>query len=110
MMTSNERALISKLLGMMGSAHDAEALAAARKADEIVKAAGTTWPDLLGIEASPPEAAHVTEARELLSRGKGIITDWERKFLIGVMAHRQLQPKQAAILADLRTKISAAAL
>lgn len=110
MMKSSERALIAKLLGMVGSAHDAEALTAARKAHELVTAAGTTWPDLLGVEDQPPEAEHVAEARELLSRGKGIISDWERKFLVGIMAHRQLQPKQVATLNGIRAKVSAAVL
>lgn len=110
MMTSDDRTLISKLLGMIGSAHDAEALAAARKAHELVKAAGTTWPDLLGVEAPPPEPDHLVEARELLSRGKGIVTDWERNFLRGIMTHRQLHPKQAATLAGIRAKIFAADL
>ena len=42
-----DRALLVKLLGMIGSAHDGEALAAARKADGIVKSAGMTWLEVL---------------------------------------------------------------
>ena len=48
-----DRKRLEKLLGMLGSAHDGEALAAARKADALVKEAGLSWADVLD---GPPRA------------------------------------------------------
>jgi hypothetical protein len=45
---------LAKILGMLGSAHDGEALAAARQADAMLRRAGLTWHDVL---ASPRTAA-----------------------------------------------------
>jgi hypothetical protein len=41
---------LAKLLGMLGSAHDGEVLAAALKAEETRKKTGKTWGQLLGLE------------------------------------------------------------
>ena len=57
-----DRALLVKLLGMIGSAHDGEALAAARKADAIVKSAGMTWLDVVEGPDSQTRGAHRTAA------------------------------------------------
>jgi hypothetical protein len=40
-------ATLAKVLGMMGSAHDGEALAAARKASAIVRRRGNTWDEIV---------------------------------------------------------------
>ena len=45
-------ARLAKLLGLIGSIHDAEALAAARKANEFVHLNGLTWPDVIRVETS----------------------------------------------------------
>jgi len=112
MITSTDKSTLSKLLGMIGSDHDGEVVAAARKAHQLVKARGASWPEVLGIEARPlaPEADHLVEARNLLQRGKGILTRWEHGFLVGVMACRTLAPKQAESLATIRAKVDAAEL
>ena len=39
-LTASDCSTVAKLLGHIGSAHDAEALSAARKAHELVKARG----------------------------------------------------------------------
>lgn len=108
MMTSSDRATVAKLLGLIGSAHDAEALAAARKAHQLVTARGATWPDVLGLEAMPPEAGHVALARELLAKGRGICTRWEMDFLRGVLAFKSLSPQQQQSLDSIRDKVQVA--
>ena len=49
---------LGKVLGMLGSQHDGEVLAAGRRAHIMVTAAGWTWPGLLGLarisEPPPP--------------------------------------------------------
>jgi hypothetical protein len=42
-----DNARLAQILGMMGSAHDGEALAAARAAEKMRKAAGQTWEQML---------------------------------------------------------------
>ena len=49
-----DRARLEKLLGLLGSPHDGEALAAARKADALVRAAGLTWREVLAGPDQPP--------------------------------------------------------
>jgi hypothetical protein len=48
-MTVNRRQL-AKVLEMLGSAHDGEVLAAARRADALVKTSGEDWAALLGVK------------------------------------------------------------
>lgn len=53
---SGTRTLIVKALGMLGSDHDGEILAAARKAEQLRKREGLTWDELI-IEAVPAAKA-----------------------------------------------------
>ena len=109
MITAADRSTISKLLGMIGSHHDAEALSAARKAAQLVKARGATWTDVLGL-TDTPAPDHLIEARDLLKRGRGHLTRWEHSFLLGVMSAAKLAPKQAASLATIRAKVDTVSL
>lgn len=106
-LTSSDRSMLAKLLGMTGSAHDGEVIAAARKAHELVKAKGATWPDLLGLDALPPEPDHITAARDLLAKGRGICTPWEMRFLRGVLGFKTLSSHQRQTLDGIREKILA---
>lgn len=114
-LTATDRATVAKLLGLVGSHHDSEALAAARKAHQLVTRNGSTWPEILGLEhvepepePTPPAPPHIALARELLGRGKSVITNWERNFLIGIMAFKSLKPKQIETLEAVAAKINAA--
>ena len=110
-LSSADLSTLAKILGLIGSNHDAEALAAARKAHALVRAKGTTWPTVLGIDADQPtipEPIHLTLARDLLGRGKGICTDWEMRFLRGVLAFKTLTHQQQQSLDGIRAKVDAA--
>lgn len=111
-LTASDRALLSKLLGMTGSNHDGEVIAAARKAAALVQSRGMTWPVILGVgDASPPTAPepdHVTEARDMLGKGRGICTRWEMDFLRGILAFKALSPYQRQTLDGIREKVLAA--
>lgn len=109
MITNTDRTTISKLLGLLSSHHDSEVLAAAKKAQALVKAKGATWPEVLGLSTTPapPAPDHLTEARDLLKRGRGHLTRWEHSFLLGVMSATKLAPKQVESLAAIRTKVDA---
>src|SRR6516162_821576 len=67
-----DRSRLAQVLGMMGSAHDGEALNAARLAVRMIKEAGATWPDLLdgGQERVAVEAARVLLAKTSSSSSK----------------------------------------
>jgi hypothetical protein len=42
-----DRGRLTKILGMLGSSHDGEVVAAGRMADALVRSAGLTWPEIL---------------------------------------------------------------
>jgi hypothetical protein len=45
-----------KLLGMTSSDYDGEAIVAMRKANDLLKAAGMTWGDIIAVEPEPATA------------------------------------------------------
>jgi len=101
---------LTKLCGMLGSAHDGEIVAAARKATALLAARGATWAEAFQVvpetvEASP---AHYQQARELLAH-KALLTPFERSFLIGILAHPTLSEKQRVTLEGIARKADAAA-
>jgi hypothetical protein len=52
-----DRTLLAKLLSMTDSAHDAEALAAIRKANQLLRFQSATWSDVLEPPALPAPGA-----------------------------------------------------
>jgi hypothetical protein len=57
---------LAKLLGLIGSDHDGEVVAAARKADELRRAAGLTWAQLLDSEDAKRRVEIATDAARML--------------------------------------------
>lgn len=104
-LTPGDRARLAKLLGLTGSSHDGEVLAAARKAQEFLKDKGTTWPQVLGLDAMPHQPAHVSLARELLVKGEGLCTRWEINFLREVATLQTLSDYQRLTLKGIREKV-----
>lgn len=96
---------LAKLLGMIGSAHDGEALAAARKVQQFVSAKGATWSEVLGVsETVAPPVAHRAIAVDLL-KDKDTLTSFERGFLRGILSYQKLSPKQEKTLETIRIKV-----
>ena len=62
---------LRKLCGMLGSEHDGERAAAAAKADELVRAAGLTWADVI----APPIVSHYPPR---IRSWRSADTDWQR--------------------------------
>jgi hypothetical protein len=60
-LTDRDRGRLIQCLGMIGSAHDGEALNAARLANQSVQSTGLTWPDVINPPSSPP--SHPTRPR-----------------------------------------------
>jgi hypothetical protein len=102
-----DRARLAAVLGMCGSAHDGEALAAGRMADRLVRAAGSTWVQVLAAEPAGPQRCdcHVCVCERLLSRARAL-TDWEITFCASVMRReRAPSAKQNAVLAKLSRRL-----
>jgi hypothetical protein len=118
MMTTLDRALLARVLGMLGSDHPGEVLAA-HQAERIRRVEGVTWPELL---APPPCAilrrtpihclALLDEAIRLCLGHPEHLTDWERDFLVSPLPQPplRLSPKQRAVLDRIATKILVAGM
>ena len=109
-----DRTRLGKLLGMVGSRHDPEALSAARMADELVRRAGLTWsqvllePPVVPVLSAPARVPRLSrnEQIELCLGFPDILTDWENIFVSSIA--RQRRPwtnKQIRVLDRIVNKI-----
>ena len=112
---------LTKLLGMLGSAHDGERGVAAAKADELVLSRGLTWSDVVARPqpASAPrrssskgwrEPETIREKIDVALRYRGLLNAWEASFLIDVKRFRHPSPKQRACIERIYRRVRAAAL
>src|SRR5215208_437186 len=102
-----DRARLTKLLGMLGSAHDGEVAAAGRAADRMIREAGLRWPDLLLPALAAPSRAPRTAADVIafVIEHKEALTPWERDFARSVQRQRSpLSAKQTEVLGRLFEK------
>jgi hypothetical protein len=103
------RLRLSRLLGMLGSAHDGEALNAARLADKLVRGAGLTWHEVLSLP--PPSDPPLDEGfadwpggwrgavAHCLRYGDHLLTAWEREFLHKIDSYvGEISTKQQVVL------------
>lgn len=110
-----QRTLLVKVLGMTGSEHDGEALAAVRKAHGIISAAGLSWDSVIAPaqadDPPPPDdddeddeddeddtATRDATIEWCLSCGGDVVTDWERDFLVSLQSYSRLSEKQRKVL------------
>jgi hypothetical protein len=104
-----------KLLGMLGSRFDAEALAAGRKAHQLVRSLGLTWAQIIGTETALPEPEpppSLLEMARLCHRHRDLFDTRNREF-IAVMGQRLVRGqvvsgKQVKWLYDLYERAQAA--
>ena len=111
-----------KVIGMFGSAHDGEVVAAARQATRLLREHDCTWAELLEPIVLPPPPArprpypaprhgHIdwrADAAACLARAD-LLTDWEHRFVANLLGFRRLSPKQTAVLTELVERVRAAA-
>jgi hypothetical protein len=107
---------LAKLLGLLGSSHDGEVLAAARKAHSLLIEKGATWYQALQVTeivepsaGRKPKAApvHHQQAQALLEH-QALLTPWEKQFLQGILDFSALTNEQREKLEEIRTKVEAA--
>jgi hypothetical protein len=105
-----DRDRLSKLLGMLGSAHEGEVVAAARQAERLRAEAGLTWTEIVIPRLPPParQRRHVetiAEAVEFLLGLLHVLTEWERNFVRSVGRLKSpLSAKQIEVLERLVEK------
>src|SRR6516164_8531270 len=75
MSDSLDRERLARIIGMVGSTYDGEALAGARQADKLIRAAGLTWPDVL----APCDELRVAveAARQLFAENEALQAELE---------------------------------
>ena len=105
-----DRDRLAKLLGMMGSTHDGEVVAAARQVERLRADAGLTWPEILVPRLPPPAGGQnvrtVADAIDFVIEHEVVLTDWERGFVRDLRRLKYpLSPKQIGILERLVEKV-----
>jgi hypothetical protein len=100
---------LAKLLGMLGSAHDGEVLAAARQTARLRQGAGLTWRDIVLPALPPPARAQRVEtlaaAIAFALDHEDALTPWEFGFVTSLRRQRTpISAKQAAILEQIVEK------
>jgi len=94
----------------MGSAHDGEALAAARQAERLRAEAGLTWGEILLPRLPAPRRQHHVEtaadAIEFVLDNEQELTAWERDFARSLRRQRSpISEKQIAVLDQILQKL-----
>src|SRR3954447_13797385 len=104
-----DRERLAKLLGLMGSAHDGEVVAAARQAERLRAEAGLTWQQIMVPTLPPPHRSApvqtVADAIEFVLDHEEALSEWERDFVRSVATQKYpMSPKQVEVLQRLVEK------
>jgi hypothetical protein len=103
-MTALDAKKLSRVLGMLGSAHDGEILAAARQAERIRRDA-VTWDNILAPARLVGMDGRDDAIAELLANAD-FLTDWEIDFAVSIRnADYDLTEKQTALIERLLKKV-----
>src|SRR5947207_14282681 len=106
-----DRDRLVKLLGMMGSVHDGEVVAAARQAVRLRADAGLTWRDIVlpALPSPRPQrrgAMALGQAIQFLLDHEDALTAWESDFARSIQRQTsRLSPRQIGILERLVEKV-----
>jgi hypothetical protein len=102
---------LAKLCGMFGSDHDGERAAAALKADQLVRAHGLRWGEVISpVLVKAPSTAWTSTTADNIAfalRNIGALSMWERGFLYSVRSKHKLSDKQLAVLEQIVAKAKA---
>jgi hypothetical protein len=105
-MAGLDRRRLARVLGMLGSGHDGEVLAAGRLVERLRQQAGATWDEILGQSAATPNS-HQHDVETCLDNMRHL-NSWEFDFLLGLAGFKQLSPQQSQKLAVIVQKVSTA--
>lgn len=111
--TPDFRLKLAKILGLTTSTFDHEALAAIRRANELMTGAGLRWPDIItpamerATEAAPDASGatyHKAQWRAFYHEAwiwRAHLNDRDRAFLEGIDGRTEISEKQHKWLADI---------
>jgi hypothetical protein len=104
-----DRDRLARVLGMLGSSHEGEVVAAARQAERLRADAGLTWPEILVPRLPPPPRGQnvrtVADAIDFVIERQVVLTDWERGFVRDLRRLKYpLSPRQLEVLERLVEK------
>jgi hypothetical protein len=104
-----DRDRLARVLGMLGSSHEGEVVAAARQAERLRADAGLTWPEILVPRLPPPPHGQnvrtVADAIDFVIEHEVVLTDWERGFVRDLRRLKYpLSPRQLEVLERLFEK------
>ena len=114
-----DRMRLAKLLGMIGSEHEPEALVAAKMADQFVRARKLRWEDVItppppinpvrhALDVAREAATAFNEAEACVRYGVGILTEWELGFCRSLLTFPRISGKQRTILSKIADKLALA--
>jgi hypothetical protein len=100
---------LAKVLGLLGSSHDGEVVAAARQAERIRSSLGLMWQDIVGSTAVNPERDQRSSPSwqddvKFCRENSGCLNEWEQEFIASIMSRWSLSKKQHAVLDRLVAK------
>ena len=94
---------LAKVCARFGSNFDGERSTAAKLADQMVREAGLTWPDMIALR--PPtrrrswrEPNHISSAVDMCLAFPIPLTEWERGFAASVASCARFTAKQKAVM------------
>lgn len=110
MMVEIDRDKLAKLLGMLGSDHDGEVLAAARKVHIFVRNHKLTWQEILRQEVVEEEDDDEVvffhrEAERILDQYRHKLTKWEVDFFEDIQHWTKLTEKQQKLILKIRRRL-----
>ena len=88
--TAGDADRLAKVLGMLGSSHHGEVVAAARQAERIRSSLGLLWHDIMTLAAVKPEhdqrnSTSWQDDAQFCRDHSDCLNDWEEEFLTSIM-------------------------
>lgn len=122
-LTPGDRDRLVKLLGMLSSSYDGEVVNAGRLANSMLKAAGTTWNDVIASPRLPAPARPERECRRpdrewrrpvsishsvrVCLSWPELLTPWELNYLRSINGKTSLTERQRRTLDNIVDKVEA---
>lgn len=101
-------ARLSKMAGLLGSAHPGERDAAALAVTRFLKDRDLTWQQVLAPPAIEKKLPEIGTWRQTVARclaHQGSLRSWERQFLADLPGFRRLSTKQRYCLAEIAARV-----
>jgi hypothetical protein len=104
---------LAKVCGLFSSDHVGERAEAARRADALVRAAGLTWPQLLGTEHDCAPKFEKSRRRDfrlspgqILAHHGDALTGWEKGFLTTLIRRLGWSVRQTEIFREIQDRVA----